>query len=168
MIHDVVYLIKNPDGAGRRSLNIEMCHLDEIREDIDASGYSFESTAWERSLGYLVADTKLTQDNLNVLLQLYLEDASFHGTTEERRKKSIEEFEERLEESLKDIGNGRSRSAEEVFDSLCQSLGRPIPEKDPEETELKRKILEAQCALFLYIRRRERKRILQSMSDPSN
>jgi len=48
-----------------------------------------------------------------------------------------------------------------MFDSLYQRMGLPVPERDPEEIELRGKILEAQCEHFLYCRRRERKRILQ-------
>lgn len=159
--NEVVYLTKDTGRSGGRALSLEMCHLDELREDIDAPCYSLECTDWSRSLGYLVADTKLTQDNLNVLIQLYLEDASLYGTTEEGRKKSIEDFTDRLEASLRDIEEERCKSAEEMFDSLYQRMGLPVPERDPEEIELRGKILEAQCEHFLYCRRRERKRILQ-------
>ena len=42
----------------------DLVDLRAIEADIDAPGLDFTFTDWHEALGYLVADTKLTQDNL--------------------------------------------------------------------------------------------------------
>ena len=63
----------------RNGETLDLVELAEIDVDIEAPGLDFTFTDWHESLGYLVADTKLTQDNMIQLLAQYLEQASFSG-----------------------------------------------------------------------------------------
>ena len=64
---------------------MHLINVCEIRKDIDASGYGCDFTDWQESLGYMVADNKLTQDYLTDLIIEYLEEISFFGMDSEQR-----------------------------------------------------------------------------------
>lgn len=53
---------------------LDICMIEEVRNDLRVSGYSFQFSEWQETLGYLVADNKLTQDNIEVLLCEYLKE----------------------------------------------------------------------------------------------
>lgn len=60
----VLYLCDCAD-RGDVDRQLYLCDVNEIRDDIDANSYSFISADWQETLGYLVADNKLTQDLYN-------------------------------------------------------------------------------------------------------
>lgn len=138
----------------------DLVDLRAIEADIDAPGLDFTFTDWHESLGYLVADTKLTQDNLTMLLTQYLEQASFFGTEETARSARIEGIVKDLDAGIQSMRDAEPLPADEVFDELCRKHGFPIPEKDSKQDELNSRIIAAVHEYGMYGRTRERKRLL--------
>ena len=114
-------------------------------------------------MGYLVADTKLTQDNMIHLLAQYLEQASFFGTEEASKSRRVAEIEKELQAGIDSMRDGESKPAEVVLEELRKAHGLPIPEKDSRLDELRDKAVSAIHEYGMYGRTRERKRILASL-----
>lgn len=146
-------------GYGKDEI-ADLIDLAEITEDIEAPGHDFSFTEWSESLGYSVADTKLTQDYLIDLLAQYLEEASRFGTDENSRAEKLSELIKQLDEGVQSMKAGVGKSAEEVFEELRRKHGFPVSEKDARQDELGGKVVEAIAEFELYSRTRERRRIL--------
>ena len=144
----------------RNGETLDLVELAEIDADIEAAGLDFSFTEWRKSLGYLVADTKLTQDNMIHLLAQYLEQASFFGTEETARSARIEGIVKDLDAGIQSMRDAEPLPADEVFDELCRKHGFPIPEKDSRQDELNSRIIAAVHEYVMYGRTRERKRLL--------
>jgi len=147
----------------RNGETLDLVELAEIDADIEAAGLDFTFTDWHDSLGYLVADTKLTQDNMIQLLAQYLEQASFFGTEEASKSRRVAEIEKELQAGIDSMWDGESKPAEVVLDELRKAHGLPIPEKDSRLDELRDKAVSAIHEYGMYGRTRERKRILASL-----
>ena len=143
---------------------LDLADLKAIEADIEAPGLDFSFTEWRESLGYLVADTKLTQDNMIQLLAQYLEQASFFRTEEATRSGRIDEIVKDLDAGIQSMREGESMSADVVFDKLCRKHGFPIPEKDFRQDELYSAVMSAIHEYGMYGRTRERKRILAALA----
>ncbi len=139
---------------------LDLIDLAETAKDIEAPGHDFSFTDWDESLGFLVADTKLTQDNLIDLLAQYLDGASYFGADERSRAAKLSELEKKLDEGIRSMKEGRCRPAEEVFDEIRWEHGFPIPEKDPRQDALRYQAIKAVGKFERYSRTRERRRIL--------
>ena len=139
--------------------------LNEIREDILATGYAFELSDWEETLGYLVADNKLTQDYMIELLTHYLNEISFFGMDPVRYREKIDEVKADLDQAMKEIEEGRTIPADEAFADIRREYILPIDEKDEKQDELDREISKAAHAFFRYCHWRERSRILESLGE---
>ena len=141
---------------------IDLISIEEVKEDIDALGHDFEFPEWSETVGYLVADTKQTQDDLLELCALYLEGASFFGTDAEERKERLGKVIADLDRPMASIEKTVWLN-EEVFDDIRRKHGLPVPEHDPEQKELESKAIRSTGEVTMYCRRRERKRILKSI-----
>ena len=139
----------------------------EVQKDMDASGYGCEFSDWQESLGYLVADNKLTQDYLMDLLIDYLEEVSFFGMDPEHRAEKLNEVFQSLDNSKLDAEKANGIPAEEFMMQMSNKYGWPIDEKDQREEELKVKITEAEMDYLRYCHRRERQRILTGIDNPA-
>ena len=139
---------------------MDLVKLADIAGDIEAPGLDFTFTEWSKTLGYRVADTKLTQDNLTELLAQYLESASFFGTEQETKNTRIAEVERDLEAGIESMRESKGRPAQEAFDDIGREHGFPVPEEDDRQVELCRSALAAIHNYGMYGRIRERKRIL--------
>lgn len=144
----------------RNGETLDLVELAEIDADIEAAGLDFSFTEWRKSLGYLVADTKLTQDNMIHLLAQYLEQASFFGTEEASKARRVAEIENELQAGIDSMRDGESKPTEVVLDELRKAHGLPIPEKDSRLDELRDKAVSAIHEYGMYGRTRERKRLL--------
>lgn len=142
-----------------------MIDLDEIRKDIDASGYVFELTDWAKTLGYLVADTKLTRDYLIDLLAQYLNEISFFGTKPEVHDERINEVHAELDAAIEQAREGHTFPAKIVFEDLAKEHGFPIDERDDTQEDLEREVRRAELSYYRYCHRRERRRILESLGE---
>ena len=166
--HKVLYL--TPASSFNRRYNHEdrsLCLIDlnEVRRNIYASSYSIEFSDWEETLGYLVADNKLTQDYMNELLTQYLHEISFFGADPELHKEKVKEVYADIERGMKEIDEGRAIPAEEVFEDLRREHNLPVDEKDEKMDELQSKITEVELIYSRYCNWRERSRILESLGE---
>ena len=158
----VLYLCDCADH-GDIDRQLYLCDVNEIRENIDASSYSFISADWQETLGYLVADNKLTQDYITTVLAEYLKEVTYFGSMMEIRMKRIERVKSELDKSMQDIREEHTISAEDVFRKLEEEYGWPHDEEDETQDRLRQAIHEAEHNFNQYCHRRERKRILKSI-----
>ena len=164
----VLYMV--PASAIDRHFNHDfhsvcLINLNEIRKDIHTSSYSFELTDWSKTLGYLVADNKLTQDHLIDLLTQYLHEISFFGAEPEKHRDNIEDVYTKLGRSLKNLDAEKCTPMEDVFEELAREHNFPIDEKDKKQDTLHEKIMEAEIEYSRYCNWRERSRILESLGE---
>ena len=160
--HMVFYLAESLNGDDIRSLCLS--DINELKSDIyEAEDYGVDLCDARTSLGYLVAETKLTQDYIQDLLVQYMDDLSFYGYDLKRREENIQEVHDSLNEAMKQIEEGKYRSEDEVFDELHRKYGLPIDEKDEFMDELEGKVREAEMRFARYSFWRERKRILERL-----
>ena len=96
----VLYVYEVPEGSIREHLWHGLVHISELKEKgVQAEDYSYILCSHKQVAGFLVADTKLTQDNLPALMRDVLYEASFYGYTEkeieeEMQNDETEEFED--------------------------------------------------------------------------
>ena len=145
--------------------SLDLIDLNEIRKDIFANGYGFELSDWEKTLGYLVAENKLTQDHMIELLTQYLHEISFFGADPELHRKEVDKVHADLEQAMQEIEEGKCTPAEEVFEEIARKHGRPMDEKDDRQDELRDRITQAKAQYSRYCRWRERSRILKSLGE---
>ena len=166
--HDVLYLTEATSydkQYNNESHTLHLINLEEIRKDIYATSYAFELSDWSETLGYLVADNKLTQDYMTELLTQYLHEITFCGTDPEARKERVRNIFEDLDQSMKEIDEGQTVSADDMFEELSREYGFPIDEKDPKQDDLHSKVIEAEVRYSRYCTWRERSRILESLGE---
>ena len=105
--HMVLYLMNASSfdrGFGQADKCLCLIDLNEVRQDIYASSYAFDLTDWKETLGYLVAENKLTQDYMIDLLSQYLNELSFFGTAQEISHNCSSQ--ERIQSSRNMAGDG--------------------------------------------------------------
>ena len=161
--HLVLYLCDMATDEGQYDKSLNLIDLNKLRKDINASNSSCNFKAWEESLGFLVADTKLTQDYIIDLLSLFLHEITFFGTDKESRQNKIDEVVSKLDIGMKNIKEGKTASAQEVFERIRKVHGWPIDEKDEIQDLLQKKIWDAENKYSRYCNWRERSRILESV-----
>ena len=122
-------------------------------------------TEWGETLGYLVADSKLTQDHMIELLTQYLDEISFFGTDPEKHRIRIEKLYADLKQAEKEIEEGQTVPAEEVHEMLAREYGFPIDEKDDVQEKYRAEISKAEITFSRYCNWRERSQILQSLGE---
>lgn len=144
---------------------LNLININEIRQDIYASSYGFEFSDWSEALGYLVADNKLTQDYLYVLLAQFLNEISFFGTDPEEHRKKVEETYADLDQAMEEAKAGHTIPAEQVFRELAEEHGFPVDEKDAFADSMRSEIFAAQYKHSRYCHWRERSRILASIGE---
>lgn len=160
--HMVFYLSDAKSHDDRTGKTLDLVDLNQIREDIHATGYGFEFTRWQESLGYLVADNKLTQDYLVDLLTQYLREITFFGSDPEAHEKKVEEVLDELDKSMEEFKAGNVGVSLEELD---RELGFPVDEKDEVQDTLRSEVIKAEMEYNRYCQFRERKRILESLGE---
>ena len=162
--HMVLYMCDAVSYDGQRGQGdktICLVDMNELRKDIHAPGYGFEMSPLEQTLGYLVADNKLTQDYMTDLLAQYLNEVSFFGTEPEQRKKQISQVHEDLGRSMESLKEGKGIPAKEALKEMARQYGFPVDEEDEKQDTLKSRIIKAEVEYSRYCHWRERKRILE-------
>lgn len=138
----------------------------EAETDVEgASDYDVSFTPWERSLGFFVADVPLTKKFLKDALVDYVREATSFGSTNEHHEAGTRRIERELEESERDVREGRTYSQEEVEEFM---FGKEVAERRRRERDLEMEtavaeLNEASYAFFKRFRTRERKRILETI-----
>lgn len=152
------------DNQSERTYN--MCVLEEIREDIDqASDYSYMGTNRQQSVGYYVADTRLTKAHIYDLIADYLHESSFLGLDEAHFQESLK----KLNDSLEEAENSPMIPAKEVWKDLKDKY---FPEEDWEADaedevshELYRKVICAEMEYTQYWKIKQRRELLQLLEE---
>lgn len=148
--NDIFYAVHTMEGQYSR-VKADLSRRDDILKDELPEHYAWEFTDWEQVLGWRIADTKLTLDHMDDVLADILFEMSFFGTDPEEWKQRKAEIEASLDESMEEIRNGDSRSAEEVF----AEFGLPRDEPDEEADELDSHITIAVVEYDIHSRKRE-------------
>ena len=108
--------------------------------------YGWMLTDRERLVGYRVADTELTLDNIYSVLAQILEESSFLGYSIESFEAERKSLIHSLEESMKDVEEGKVYTADEVWEHLELK-----PQKhDPRADELRSDVVKAEFEYFQY------------------
>ncbi len=125
----ILYVYEVLEGDVRDKYWHGLAYLSELKEKgVEAEDYSYTLCTHKQVAGFLVADTKLTQENLLTLMTDVLYEASFNGYTEEEVAKEIRDFEEACKEA-ETYGEGTGEEAE-----FCEADHvKPEPEPRSEE-----------------------------------
>ena len=105
----------------------------------------------EEILGYSIAETVLTKENINILLASILDEASFLGYSQERFESEKEKLHKTLEAGLKEVDEGRYYTTEQVW----ESLGLTPKKEDAAARDKKHEVFRAQYAYDCYCKERE-------------
>ena len=144
----------------------DLVYKDELlRQGEAAPGYAYSFTDWAEVLGYQVADTKYTQENLCKVMASVLYEMTWWGfTPEEVAKQRAETFaevdalkagEEEEDEEDAEFREDFMRGLEEAH---MRDEARPLEEK-----LLERQYSEASDAYYRYLRGREIQEILEGL-----
>ena len=112
-------------------------------------------TPQEEALGYLVADTKLTQDHLYDVAVSFLNEMSFFGYDQE----DMNEKKEELLNAVKEVEEHPENLVSFSTDELRKKLGFPKDETYPKEEEIKDKIIKQIGEYNKYCKKTELKKI---------
>ena len=153
----ILFLSKGIDGIEK---NLICVYADEVlkadsfdRETVPS--YAFYYSDREDVMSFLVADNKLTQDDLMNLVIKFLREVSFFGYDEKGLKKA----QNKLNKALKEIDEGHFISKEE----MDEEFGAFEIERYPEEEELQSRHIEAERAYIDYCRGIELKLIKERL-----
>lgn len=136
------YVIK--DEEARRALGIDFNLWDDEGEArLEHYGIDFISVA--ELAGYSIAEQSVEKLGVEACCACILRELFEWGLTEEEREEQFEELKKRLDESMKDLEEGKCISAEELFDELEDELLSEESEDEREywklEKEFKKKVL---------------------------
>lgn len=145
------YLKENIDAN-----TYDLIFMDDLLEKgVQCESYAYEFTQQAEILGFLVADTPRTQDNIYELMADVMNEASFFGFQQEELDAELK----RLEEAEKEAEAGLGITHEELFEKLDQKLGRTrhrrFVEENSEEVQLRRKAYKAIMDYCQYCREQE-------------
>jgi len=154
----ILFVYKSQTDDTLLGTSVGLIHADELIETdniSDLSTYAYEFTEQKEALSFLVADNKLTQDNLMDVIVDFLHEISFFGYNQE----SLGEEMKKLDESIKECKEHPERLIEFDHEKLCEEYGIPITEEYPEEDEMKRRYYEAGMEYTRYCKTIELQRI---------
>lgn len=154
----ILFVHKTCEEFSGDDYDVDLIHMDELlaAEDVSkVTGYAYEFSKQEECLGFLIADNKLTQDNLMEVVVSFLYELSFFGYEQENLQEKLDE----LDQSM--------REAKEHPESLCtfdadefrKEFGLPEEEIYPKEKEYRAEINEAIWRYTSYCRGIELERI---------
>lgn len=120
--------------------------------------YDFMLSNQKEIMGYLVADTKLTKDNIYGLLVYVLYEASWFGYKNE----NLEKEKQKLEEVVKEVEEGKYSSF--TIEKLREELGLPEKEKDKKQEKLLYDIIDKIFVFSRYSFKKEVRRVKESIN----
>ena len=137
---------------------VELIHLKELMKEKDLSKvetYAYEFTEQKEALGFLVADTKLTQDNIMDVVVDFLYEISFFGYEQKQLAKEIK----KLDEAMKEIEEHPERLERVDLDELFGKYDISKEEINPEEDKLRKAYYKAEMEYIQYCRIAEMEKI---------
>lgn len=159
---NILYVSKGMSHA-QSKITYNLCVLEEICKDIEqASEYCYNGINRQKSVGYYVADTRLTRAHIYDLIADYLHESSFFGLDETHFQKRLKEVEDSIEEAK----NSPLIPAKDVLKKIHEKY---FPDEDWEADNeddvshnLYRKVICAEMEYTQYWKSKQRKEILQS------
>lgn len=143
-----------------------LVHIPELEEKgVEAEDYSYVLCPHAQVAGFLVADTKRTQENLLNLMTDVLFEASFFGYTKEDQDEAIKEMENEMEAEEEDEADEFVKDGEPEEDILNgPELKRPErEEKVEEEITLEKAYRKASNAYGKYLRKKALREVFASV-----
>jgi hypothetical protein len=135
--------------------------VDELDENSLPESYSWMLTDREKLVGYKIADSELTLDNMCSILAQIIEESSFLGYSKDTFESERESLIQSLEQSEKDIEDGNVYSADEVWEHL--GLKREAP--DPKADELRAGVIRAEVEYNQYYRSKELSALMRKLTE---
>ncbi len=163
----ILYITKTLDGEGFDEVAVELVNAQELLEAEDINEvqcYAYEYTEWNHALGFLVADNKLTQDNLQDVIVSFLQALSLFGFKPEGTEKAIKE----LKKSIDELQTCSERGEEQgvSWEELRKELGLPPQSEEevyPEEESKRDAVVKARNEFMQYCRVIELQRIKEEL-----
>lgn len=138
---------------------VDMDELMNAKTVSEISTYAYEYEKLEDTVGYFVADTAFTQNNLMDLVTSYLFESSFFGYKQENLEKERQLLNDAIEE-CEDTSKMRSFS---TLEELYEDLGITPEEAYPEEEEKRSKYHDAVVEYNKYCMEMELERLKESI-----
>ena len=135
--------------------------VDELDENSLPESYIWMLTDREKLVGYKIADSELTLDNMCSILAQIIEESSFLGYSKDTFESERESLIQSLEQSKKDIEDGNVYSADEVWEHL--GLKREAP--DPNADELRAGVIRAEVEYNQYYRSKELSALMRKLTE---
>ena len=135
--------------------------VDELDENSLPESYGWMLTDREELVGYRIADSELTLDNICSILAQIIEESSFLGYSKDTFESERESLIQSLKQSKKDIEEGNVYSADEVWEHL--GLKRENP--DPRADELRAGVTRAEVEYNQYYRSKELSALMRKLAE---
>ena len=145
----VLYVYEVPEGSLWGRFSHGLVHISELKEKgTDAEDYGYTLCSHKQVAGFLVADTKLTHDNMLGLMKDVLYEASFYGYTEEE-----------IEEEIQNV------ETEEFEDVNCDAefIRLNKEEKSEEEMKLRDAYCKAREEYSSFLRKKALQEVIKSL-----
>lgn len=159
----ILFVYKSQTNDIMLGKSVGLIHADELIETDNISNlstYAYEFTKQNEALSFLVADNKLTQDNLMDVIVDFLHEISFFGYNQE----SLDKEKIKLDESIKECKEHPERLVAFEYEKFCEEYGIPVTEEYPEEAEIKRKYYEAGMEYTKYCKTIELQKIKELLT----
>ena len=135
--------------------------VDDLDENSLPESYGWMLTDREEMVGYRIADSELTLDNICSILAQIIEESSFLGYSKDTFESERESLIQSLEQSKKDIEEGNVYSADEVWEHL--GLKRENP--DLKADELRARVIRAEVEYNQYYRSKELSALMRKLAE---
>ena len=135
--------------------------VDDLDENSLPESYGWMLTDREELVGYRIADSELTLDNICSILAQIIEESSFLGYSKDTFESERESLIQSLEQSKKDIEEGNVYSADEVWEHL--GLKRENP--DPKADDLRAGVIRAEVEYNQYYRSKELSALMRKLAE---
>lgn len=158
----ILFAYKSQEFDGSLGRVVGLLKAGELLEKDNLSEietYAYEFTEQKKALGFFVADTKLTQDNLMDVVVDFLYEVSFFGYEQEGLKEELDI----LEEAIKEIDEHPEQCKTFDLEDIRKKYGLPEEEEYPEEQEKERKFYEAAMDYTKYCKCVEVERIKKAV-----
>lgn len=138
----------------KRCVIAEMCIMEEVLSSHEPEHYSCMMTDHAEVMGYFIADTPLTQNNIETVLAHILFETSFFGY-DQKNSQNVDEILKYSEEEIKEGRIHTFYTLEELEEKMQKRFGFPPRQHDEEAEVLESDILRAEYTYDLFCRRRE-------------
>lgn len=158
----ILFVYKSQTEAPFLGKDVGLIHSDELLNQDDISKvptYAYEFTEQKEALGFLVADNKLTQDNIMDVIVCFLHVITFFGFDQEH----LDKEKRRLENSIKEMNEHPERLRTFDPEEFENDLGLPEEEEYPEEAEKRSAFDKAGDEYTMYCRNIELMRIKEQL-----